>query len=136
MREILENLTVGASATLLTLWACGTLLSWPFVGDTNVFLLLPLFLRWPQRGAWPTKDAVWRYVFFAALVVWLLALLAAVVLVEDTVLKAFIHSAYYVIPMWCFGFLVIVRPRVMPANHSFNATVTGRGESPSPRAAH
>ncbi|KQY55137.1 hypothetical protein [Lysobacter sp. Root494] len=105
--DLMRNVRLVASTTLLSVWGYSHLAATPVLGDTILPLLVALFIapgaNWFERRGGGYKP-------------WLFALLALVALTglmfwagtEET-LGAFAHSPWFVLPVWTLALYGVVR---------------------------
>ncbi len=105
--DLAARLRLATSATLLTFWVCGSLLEWPFVGQTNVLLVIPLLLLMPDRQDREHSRLV-RILGWTLSGIFAAGIGAAIYFLDGKTVHAFMHSAYFVIPMWALAFSSIV----------------------------
>jgi len=108
-KVLFRNVKLALSASLLTLWGCGTLQAWPYFGRSDILLFAALVLQWRVPSARQHQCHLCVGVSLAIIVG---SLLFGFWLGDE-----FYHSVYGVLPFWALGFWAIVyaasRPEVV-----------------------
>ena len=124
--ELAVRLRLAISATLLSLWACAWMFNWPLIGNYNLLFLAALALQWPDYQ-FRRYSKTFTFVYWIILILAVVAIAFVGYALGDSELRAVLHSPYFVLPAWAFGFLSVVINAVPTSAPSGNQGSTAAG---------